>query len=337
MIDLFLRFVFILKTLLLVLFFQSSSCWGAWVVKLSSEAAIFTGKLNQFQESDSFGARPLKTVFETIHYEDGSTNSVQVSRTDLDMRYTYQENWSKRDKHILIVGGSSAFGWGTGDDKTLAFYLANRFTEHRTYTFAFYGAAPNDLHQEMKKTKILEKIPLQKGFLIIPFSRDYYVRVAGTVEHMRGRTSGHHSWYELENDKAIFKGNFYERWYSSFYKMIGRVIPKNSGIDLPQIGPYYKKLTVAILKEMANDYLAIFPNNKVYVLLFKDAFDDARSNTEIKMLLKNYGLDFIESSSLKHLGDKRYFSSGDIHLSPLVNEIVSKDVYQALMNETRVP
>lgn len=290
---------------------------------------------NEFKEGDSFGADAIFAKKIKYFGKEQLTHKTIENFTDQNLRYTYQENWSARNNHLILVGDSNTFGWGLNDDETLGHFLAKELKHFRIYNLGRSGTGPNDFLYKLKEKDILKKIPKKNGVMILQFFPYYYPRVRGTGAyfHWQGPTDA--PWYELnENSEIVHRGRFNERWTTPLYIHLYKYFLINFKKDFPPIDKGTIELSIRIIKEIKSTYLKTFPKGKFLVLLMPD-FSKPNSLTLEKSLLKELKLDFIQINSIGNFNKKiNEFFQKDDHFTSLANQTIAREIAKEIPKES---
>ncbi len=189
------------------------------------------------------------------------------------------------DKHLILLGGSFAWGQGVSDEFTFSNLVMKDIPQTKVFNISIPGAGPNSI------LKTLDLIPFdqigkfKKGKTIFVLIDDHLGRVLGDLYHMIDMFN--EPYYVLgPNEEAIYKGTFLEGRpiltsvynflsKSKFFRKFGFV--SNSATSLRS-----RKLTCAVLNGIRNRIekelpesefsILVYPNSKVVPKLIEECF-----------------------------------------------------------------
>lgn len=284
------------------------------------------------------GYPPLSQV---LHYgtEDGSVKFETTYRHDKRGLRIENENNGVKKTHLIIGGCSFVYGTAVKDDETLSSNFRRKYPTANVVNFGYPGGG---LQTQLRATELFSLRDLaseDKGTYLYFFYYFHLERWIGTPLYlMWAPPSRVH--YEVENDKLIRMQLSDSEKFKDFQNI------KKYGLDL-----VFYKWEQLFRKERSSDeiksfmkgvevlrerYLMLYPEGR-FVFVFSAFMQLANTHSEIKMLLDEKGIEYLElgndyDSFFEKSGNNKSRISVpiDTHPNGLFNEFLSDVVGKKL-------
>lgn len=213
-----------------------------------------------------------------------------------DVNYTFDEFGRRAtpekfgNPHLLVFGGSAAFGWGLEDDQTLPYFLSE-LTNYQVYNYARPGWGTQHMLAYLEREDFAEEIINQDGIAIYIFYFDHIRRVIGGMYVVENTNWGRNFpyYYLNKNDEVIRDGTFatgraFTTW---FYRMLWKSkTVRYFNVNLPLEKEEHIYLTYKIIEKAKDIYETKF-NGTFYVLIHPAEKEAIQSKDLIALLEKN--------------------------------------------------
>jgi hypothetical protein len=250
-----------------------------------------------------------KAFEHTIDYVGDSGNKFKVKIDKNGFRKIKGVNTQGR-KHLIITGGSNAFGELIPDEETLSHWMSESedFKDYNPYVLAYPGWAAHNLLKRFMSLDIRKIIPEEEGVLIYQFINDHVTRVCGGEGYFEWN-HGVSPYYEVEGGRLVDKGFFKESFsfmQYTFNKGVRDLSPvklEAKKIDESQLRmvdlypPRCIKILATIIVELRKVYLKAFPRGKFVVMTYPvyqygDDTITQELNSVLKSMWSRSGVDF---------------------------------------------
>lgn len=185
-------------------------------------------------------------------------------------------------KHLIISGGSNAFGQNIPDDQTLPYWMSENqaFNDYNPYVFAYPGWGPHNILKRFHTLEINKIIPEEEGVFIYQFINDHVTRVCGGEGYFEWN-HGVSPYYDIDADQLVDKGHFKDSfpfWQYTFKKGLRDISPikleSKKIVDETQLKmadlfpPRCIRILSEIIVELKKSYLKAYPKGKFVVITY---------------------------------------------------------------------
>lgn len=209
-------------------------------------------------------------------YVNGKLTYDFTYETGADGRRIHSNTHRGASKHILLFGGSFAFGTGIDEDETVAYYLQEQLKDYEVYNYGISGTNPGialkyllALNEEGSSISQSEGIAT---YILLPFHIERIIFKNRPVVF----TYGWGPWYEVENDKLVYKGLQREMpgyWFlrqleklTLYTKLRNTIRYKYFGLTEADVRRG-ARIAAFIFEEFQKQYLSKYPKGTFFVYL----------------------------------------------------------------------
>ncbi len=287
---------------------------------------------HMFENDPSVGYRLRPNMVTHVRAWDGKKNLFRVKyKTDsLRRRVVEFESPETRNRHFVILGGSTVFGMGLADKDTLAYFLGARTRHFQPYNYAGDGYGPQNAYALIHSSSVLREVPEAEGHTVFFFQ--VLNQTGGHIQTLLGRfellLDG---WGESLPMYAIDEGQLprpigrfgdYDplkfqvyRFLQNFH-ILNLLYPKFVPISDSEIGK-----TVEFMRALQAEVAAAKPKSQFSIAVHP--LSDRHATPKIVNAFKDAGLTVIDFSSLveeDQLNDYIAFSRYFPHPNGRLNE-----------------
>lgn len=297
----------------------------------NEEKDTIMSNYNHFDKDDYMGYT-LKKNFQNIvskSYLNGSIIYNVTYLTDKYRRRTINEEYDNNNPHIILFGGSYAFGEGLNDDETLQYYLDKNMRDYNIYNYAFSGYGPQHMLALLEKRNLSKEVHSNSGIAIYVFLPFHIKRTIGSSY---SRWIYDSPYYLLDEDNILAKSGSFnsDRKVISAIYMIYGIIKERSNflrlinLEFPLITTdYHITLNKEILKKSKMLYEKQF-NGTLYLLVHPlNSYTRSKQSTKLLEELRKEGL-IILDYNISDRNEYKISIPGDYHPNGELNKILSK-------------
>ncbi len=122
-------------------------------------------------------------------------------------------------KHLIIHGGSNAYGLGLADHQTLPYHLSKKMNKTMVYNYAIPGTGPNTTLEDIQDRNLNKEITQQDGDFLFIYIDHHIARANGFMQELQWLADS--PFFKKENGKMINQGPFKEAspirtWFLNF-------------------------------------------------------------------------------------------------------------------------
>lgn len=248
----------------------------------------------------------------------------------LGRRITPVDHREARDKYLLILGGSFAFGEGVNQDETIAYQAALRAPHYMPYNYGCGGHGPQQTLARFEATDIRAEVAEASGVGIYIFIDAHLLRAIGSmaINNSHGQRMPYYAWNGTRLER---RGDFHSGRpvLSRFYQWAGRdPILKYLHIPFPLwIRDTHLAYVANMLAASRDAYARQFGNEDFYVLLFPRSKYAARLIPHLVARGVRY-LDYSRDSDI--LSQEGLFYPNDGHPRPVLTTLVAERLTEDL-------
>jgi len=222
-------------------------------------------------------------------------------------------------EHLLIFGGSFAFGVGLKDDQTLPYFLSEK-TNFQVYNYAYPGYGAHQMLAKIEREKIADEVLNKNGVAIYIFIPTHIRRAIGDMFYVN-TSNPLYPYYHMVNGEVVRNKTFITG--RTFTTWIYRVLWKSKtvryfNLNLPAENDEQVQLIYKMIKRTKDIYQEKFKGN-FYVLFHPLVFNTNQSDY-LFSLLKNNNVNTLVYP-IEHQED--YFILGDGHPTEKFNKILA--------------
>lgn len=317
------------------------------VIELSSRLVVPVSLTRQisvppmYENSPELGYKLRKNMITRVRAWDGKKNlfHVKYQTDDFGRRIIPLSNKDARNRHFVILGGSTVFGMGLRDEETLSYYIGRGSQKVTPYNYACDGYGPQNAYAQVKSGVLQNEVPEEEGEVVFFFQM--LNQTGGHIQTLLGRFELlMDGWgeslpmYEIEEGKlpeargplkdfAPFRFHTF-KFFQNFHSL-NLAYPKFDPIDEQEI-----EKTVIFMRALANEVKIAKPKSRFLVVIHP-----LSERTATKPILKAFteaGLEIIDYSDLVPLSDlphhiafNRYFPHPNGKLNALfADALISK-------------
>lgn len=207
--------------------------------------------------------------------------------------------WKGKEKrHLIILGGSFAFGQGLSDEESLAAKIGQLTRTTRPYNLALVGGGPNDVYAQFPGS--LMGIPKTPGTAI-------YVGITNHVDRLFGTTRTLGTWadhrvaiQEVKQGQFRVLGSWKKArpYYTRMIKLLASSgFVQYFNISIPPITEEHIAGYVRLIVAIKAEYLAHFPQGK-FIYVFPAGEEFKYSVLSFKREFDKQGISYIDYSDL---------------------------------------
>lgn len=296
-------FKYIVSLLLILLFLVSYFYWKG-DKSLNSQLDRLKNSNTFMQYDKDLGYRFKSNVtfsWEEMFYD--SSYKEKFISTDSFRRRTINNNLASQ--YLMFLGCSYTIGQGLNDGEAFPYILNNQQSKYQVYNYASTGYGAQQLIPFFNKS-ISSEIKEDSGILLYMFINHHVNRLAKDIFSIN--FSFYTPYFELENDKVVSKGMYYQYFPIKTRLVLGvsNTFLFNAWNLLEQKffwdweGSF--RLTSKVVKSSQDGYLKQFPKGKYYVVIFPG------EDNNIKPYFEQEGLtviDLSQSINLEAIGGRQ--------------------------------
>jgi len=262
---------------------------------------------HMFRDSEEVGYRLHRNITTNVRAWDGRRNIFQATyRTDNHgRRFVEIPNSSGRDRHFVVLGGSTVFGMGLEDRDTLTAFLGTETTRTMPYNYAGDGYGPQNALALIKLGVLQNEVPQEEGVTVFFFQALH--QAGGHIQTLLGRfellLDG---WGETlpvykiaRGEKPVAVGRlrqydplkfYFFRFLQNFH-VLNLLYPK-----VFPISPEELQLTAEFMVAMRDEVRIAKPKSRFVVALHP--FSDAELAASMTNIMQKNGLEVLNLSTL---------------------------------------
>jgi hypothetical protein len=316
-------------------------------IEIGSRLAVpvsFTRQISvpyMYENSQEVGYKLRKNMITRVRAWDGKKDLFHVKyQTDQFGRRIIPLSYNEmRNRHFVILGGSTVFGMGLRDEETLSYFLGLGSQKTTPYNYACDGYGPQNAYAQLKSGVLQNEVPEEDGEVVFFFQM--LNQTGGHIQTLLGRfellLDG---WgeslpmYTIEEGKlpqargplrefAPFKFHSF-KFFQNFHSL-NLAYPKLDPIDEQEI-----KKTIAFMKALATEVKVAKPKSRFLIVIHP--LSDRRKSKLIAQAFAEAGLTVVDFSDLvplsdlpQHIAFNRYFPHPNGKLNALfADALISK-------------
>ena len=234
----------------------------------------------------------------------------------------------KKLRHLIVAGESNVFGVGLRDEETLPYLLAQKYPDYHAYNFGHPGGGPHNTLAHFEKTDWYSQIEERDGHMIYIFSPAWMLERVAVTKNYLSWSKGNSPWYELENERLVYKGILKDRLQSKILNFI-RIIDYFGWVgDLPKFNSGHIKLTAKLLEATKKQYLKVFPRGKFTVVVSNYMHWDSALSDELISLLKAAQVDVVLINKGPQSDPKFHFA--DFHFNYEGQKMIKSEISKVI-------
>jgi hypothetical protein len=281
---------------------------------------------------DRLGYKPTPNV--TVVYrlnKDGKPfRTTTFSFDGYSRRVTPVEPLATRTRHALFFGDSFTFGELVESHETLPYYVGTLAREYTPYNYGFRGYGPQQMLEQLRTGEIRDQVKEPNGIAVYTAIDQHIGRAIGSMSVSLGLGSSL-PYYVIEGDGTLTRrGSFAtgRPWIQLTYRLLGpsRLLSR-FGVDFPvRTTSQHLELLVRIIEEARSQYVAKFPGDRFYVLIYPGS----KVLVKILPMLEAKHIAFLDYSRLFDKTQSEYWIQGDGHPTALGHQVVANRLFRDL-------
>ncbi|MDZ4084400.1 MAG: hypothetical protein U1E10_15760 [Bdellovibrionales bacterium] len=299
---------------------------------------------HMYEDHPELGYRLRKDLRTRVQASDGTKKLFNVTyQTDqFGRRIVPLSGTEQRQKHFVILGGSTVFGMGLPDHETLAHHLASRAPNLLPYNYAGDGYGPQNAYTQVKLGLLETEVEQAEGTTVFFFqmlnqSGGHVQTLLGSFELLLQGWGESLSFYDIDASGARepeYLGRMLEFDPIKFYlfrflqnsHLLNTVYPRLFPISEEQL-----EKTAVFIREMKKQVLRSKPKTR-FVVAFHP-LSDRNSILPLKKLFEDEGIETFDFSQIvaeqdlpSHIAFNRYFPHPNGKLNSLFAEKLIEDL-----------
>lgn len=293
---------------------------------------------HMYEDHPELGYRMRKNLRTRVRATDGSKElfSVTYQTDQFGRRIVPLSGTEQRQKHFVILGGSTVFGMGLPDHDTLAHQIASRAPKLMPFNYAGDGYGPQNAYTQARLGLLESEVTEEEGTTVFFFqmlnqSGGHVQTLLGSYELLLQGWGESLSFYDIDASGArepAYLGRMSEFDPIKFYlfrflqnsHLLNTVHPRLFPISEEQLGK-----TAVFIREMKKQVLRSKPKTR-FVVAFHP-LSDRNSVLPLKKLFEAEGIETFDFSQIvaeqdlpSHIAFNRYFPHPNGKLNSLFAE-----------------
>lgn len=234
------------------------------------------------------------------------------------------------NEEVLFFGCSYAFGFNNKDNETLPYFF-QELSKNKVFNYGVMGGSPIQTYQIIKKKKdAFSDLTSKNPTAIYIFFTDQINRANNSPSYLfwgplstpyytlkKGELSGGGF---LLHEKPLLFWSYYVLRSSKFLQFIVSLSPPKAN----KVNSEDLKLPLKLISESAKLFKEKYPEGRFLVYLYN-------GDSTIREAMENEGLKLLNKETfLDQFGQNPLYFQKDHHLSPLGNQTMAKDIFNAL-------
>lgn len=289
-------------------------------------------KKNNFHHA----AKTLKTgrlVYDVVY----TTDKYRRRVTQKVLGETTGEDSPGSKEHLIVFGGSSAYGEGLNDSETLQYFLSQKLTDYSVLNYAVHGYGPNHMLALFESGDLTNEIRERKGIALYFFIDNHIERVLGSTRIPWAFY--HPSWsspyYYLDDQGVLVRDRSFATsrpFISELYKKYLSLKSKSSLLSVLDIHfpvrttEKHLKLATEIFLKSKRLYQEQF-DGELYVVFHPCSKKTDRSK-KIKDMFKKKGIQTLDYTDFDC--SPEFLLEEDLHPNAKLNEILADKIIKDL-------
>lgn len=304
---------------------ESKSLGPGEEIKLLETGSIYDHQKNILSLKKQAQINSSATIKDKIIYSARYTIN-QFSRRE--------DGQTKRDKHILIMGCSFAFGIGVNDNETISRFLDGVTQNYTSYNLGLPGGNATDTYANFKVSEFTDGIKQKNGLAVYIYISSHLQRAFSTSE-ISNTFDGMNTFLEIpQNGEIKILGSYKSvhpvgLWIKKIFTDLPLV--KFLGISFPFINQQRLVDFVRIVAGIKETYRVKFwEKNRFVFIFYPGSITD--NDVVLKKLLDEAGIETLDLSDLdisSHINDKDAYDY-DSHPTPGANQFIAKVIANEL-------
>ncbi len=213
-------------------------------------------------------------------------------------------------EHLLLFGGSVAFGEGLDDEDTFHYLLSENLLGYNIFNYAVSGYGPSHMLTLLESGDLKDEVFSDEGIAI-------YVLIPAHINRVIGNTLAdwlyEGPYYVIENNEVVRRGSFRtgrERT-TNFYELFNKIKDKSNFLKMInlELPPWSTKehieLTAKVIKKSRDLYEEQF-NGDFFVMFHPEwnRTEDKRGYSELIKQLTEVNINILDYSDYSYPDDK---------------------------------
>lgn len=188
--------------------------------------------------------------------------------------------------HFMLFGCSVTYGEGVNDNETFAHLLADAAPQYRVYNYAYSGYGPQHMLAQWQWGQIPLEVPETQGAMLYVLLPEHVHRAAGAPYFVQGwGSSSPHYAFGGDTLKYYPDHTAWRPVYTTWHRLLGwSGLGGLFGGTETNFTPQDVALTVAIISEAQERYLAAYPSGQFKVVIAPFVGHDALYNALLQAL-----------------------------------------------------
>lgn len=273
---------------------QQKFTWNNKVIKW--------GNFKKFPQLKGLNHPPGQIVDASGMLNDKEIYKVRYSFNEFGMRDIPRKNSNKSAQHLMIGGGSYAFGQGLPVEQTFAYLLEAELPNYNVYNLSLMGGGVNNVLWFFRQLDMREVVKEDKGIFLYFFIGNHLSRWFGSPDFLSWANE-YHPMFSIKDGRAEYIGLLGDQDYFKEYQRLKKLglelTARNlSGLNRPNQGEWTSKEMSDFalgVNELKSKYLGKFPKGRFVFVMFPGA--TARDETKLLQAeIEKLNIEFVDNS-----------------------------------------